>query len=1534
MAWFGDGLPSLSNLKGQLTNFTKEVLSEGIVEEIDERSKALKEANQKCIELQEILNSKDAEISLLRRQNCELQKAVVELNAKPKESNDNNQDDEGEVFFWDPPSAKNRNSKNQNHVRQLQEQLVQATMKIRDLEAEVKRIQKVNNSSLKDELTDGHQKAEFLRAKQDMVNRIIQMEEKSREAERNTKRMQSDETALINDFRTVLSKLNSLEKLDLVRGALKALETENEKYSEANKQEKSDFDEKFKRPSTVTHESVPLKPNFSVNSENHVRHDGFIEASSNREMELYKKIEELQEENKRLFTSVEELDQQHEESIEKLLSLKEEVEKKHQCLQNAYEQLYVDYNQAQDKVVQLEGKLKESSTSMRTETVPCFVQTNSLEYVDKCIQTRNDRERTEESEGTIEARDKRIDLSELTKRVKDILKSSFVEIEPDESIFETLAKEYIDVKWKKDVVEKWVSELNRELKGIVEMKDDLQMECNIKQTHIDTLLQEIEDLKLNLPPIPEANEERVVSLESEIESLNEEVKHLQAENSVLRKKNSLRKKNAVIRGVGPNETRLKSQGGAATASQARKQGKLENIPEDIEDTFNTMESLNRKLNVTLDENDELRRKIDLLEGTEKEMREQLRMSLDRCKDLDENIELIEELKRDLENTRRELRTCTSNGRQLENTLAEIRGEKDEIQKENEELSRRNEQLEMEISQWRESNSEAGGNDTLRDLQERLNRTDREKDDLEYDILNMRKELDEAFNRIDGKEDCIVRLSQENESLTKEKNSLLEQLTAIQDDSNDKIDLVSTEKSLLEQEMSELKERATSKEKMLSEIREELREAEERYAKLESDYFSMNKTAEKFQLENENLQNEIKKHEELKNNEFEINKLTEKLSSMQSDHAQLMNEVETLRLRERELAKLQENFATVTEESKTLKSEYEAIRDNYKKLEYDVACLQEEKKELLNRINENAYDNEKQQIAACLEEERRQNDALKNENSKLIAEITDVRKKMQDTIEGYKESIDMGKQTIESLSHLIKEKDEEINDLKNALHLAKNSEETSDHFSTVKNERDELVKLVTVKHNESLQYHGEIQRLTQLLNEQTSQIQSLLAEKDIHLSDLKEKDAQLLWTNNELQAVQQRLRNAEDSSNGAATCGIVEHSKQTSEIEILSEKCNALEAALIQEQSNNRMLQNQLGESQSKEANAAKELERLRSHLVEMESNYTEDALLAEEGRKELEAKLQQAEEKLKTSSNAYTSANIRANQQVETLQQQMVLIVQQRDDIQNKLSVAEDKILSQTASLTNLQIVLEQFQQDKEKDIIAATERIQSKLNESYKKREELTNDVTNLKEQLAEAKECLQAASRLSEQLDKKTERIEQLSQEVDRLTNLVNTADQRIEEAKQSGEGKVDKTLIKNLLLGYLSSSAADKSSVLRVFSTILDFNETEKDKAGLNNTIGQNSWFSRLNSGSTVPNKNQEASLSAAFIRFLENESKPKPQLPALPIQTPPLPRPGHSRQHSTSSTQSTSLLSNVNLPTFPDFIPARNTGSILKEVLKDS
>ncbi|CAK9826433.1 Thyroid receptor-interacting protein 11 [Anthophora retusa] len=1426
--------------------------------------------------------------------------------------NNSNQDDD---------LSKSRNSKNQNQVPQLQEQLAQATMRIQDLEAELKRVRKVSNASLKDELTDGHQTAELMSAKQNMVNRIIQMEEKSHETERNAIHMQSDETMLIDDFRTVLSKLNSIEKLDLVRGALKALETENEKHTEANKYENSDFNEKFKRPSAIDHQSIALKPNLDVNTENHKQHDGFIEASSNRESELCKKVKELEEENKRLFASIEMLDQQHEESIEKLLSLKEELEKKHQCLQNAYEQLYVDYNQAQDKVVELEGKLTESNTRIQTETVSCSVQTASLESVqDKHVQTDDPEVPEERNVDSV--------VDELTRKVKDILENSIVEPESDESIFEAVARQFVDMKRKKDGLEKEMTELTNELQEIVKVKENLQIECNMEQAIVDSLLQEIQDLKLNLSSIPEANEERVASLESETESLHDEVKRLETENA------ALRKENALLQGVDLNETRLEIQSLPGITPQCKKPTRLEDIPEDVEDTTdnNTVENLNRRLHASLDENNELRKKLDLLENTEKETQEQLRMSLERCKGLDENIEFIEELKLDLENVRRELKTSTSNAKQLENSLTLLQDTKNEMQKENEELSLKNEQLESEISKWRESNIETNDNDVLKELQEQLNAATREKHFLEHDTCNMRKELDDALNQIDLNESYIAKLSQENKNLTKEKSSLLEQLAAIQDESNDKIDLINMEKSLLEQEQTELKEKVASNEKELNEIKKQFSESEERYTKLVDEFLSLNEKVEELQLENENLQNEIKKHKELKC-DLEISMLTEKLNSMQNVSVQLSNEVEQLRTKEREFMKLQENFANVTEEARTLRNEYETVQDNCKKLKRDVMCLQTEKKQLLSRLNESECDNEKQQILALLEQKTRENDALKVDSSKLHAEIDELRRKLQDIIDNKTESDGMAKETMQNRFLLDKEKDETTGDLNNTLKLAKYDAKVLEHIATIKNERDELIKLVTIKHNESLQYHAEIQKLSRLLKDQTSEIQNLLVEEDADRCELKEKHTQLLRTEQELQAVHQHLKKIEKSKS-KNTCEIGEYSTQMSESSMLKEKCNALEAALIQEQSNNRMLQNQLNESQSKETNAAKELERLRTHLVEIESSYTEEALIAEETRKELEAKLQQAEEKMKSNSIAYTSANIRSNQQVETLQQQMTLIVQQRDDIQNKLSAAEDKILSQTASLSNLQIVLEQFQRDKEKDIIAATERIHSKLTESYKRQEELTIDVINLKEQLTEAKECLQAASRLSEQLDKKTERIEQLSQEVDRLTNLVNTADRRIEEAKQNGEEKVDKTLVKNLLLGFLSSSTADKPSVLRVLSTVLDFNETEKDKAGLNSVAVQNSWFSRLSGVSTVPNKDHEASLSAAFVRFLENESKPKPQLPALPIQTSSLQRPGHSRQHSTSSTQSTLLLSNVNLPTFPDFVPPRNTGSILKEVLRDS
>ncbi|KYM76468.1 Thyroid receptor-interacting protein 11 [Atta colombica] len=1453
MAWFGDSLSSISSLKGHITNLTREVLSDGIVDEIDERSKELKEANEKCIQLQDLLTTKDAEISLLRRQNCELQRAVIEINAKSKESRDANHTDEAEGIFWEPSCVDNRNARNQNHVRQLQEQLAQATVKVRELECELKHVQKVN-ASFKDDISDGHQKAEVVRAKQDMLNRIIQMEEKTREAERNAKHVQLDEASLINDFRSVISKLNSCEKFDLISGALKALQIENEVQKEAIEKikdhEKSNQD--FEKVDVFEYNSLALKHASSQQGKSH----DTTEELFNKEEILQKRIEELQNENKDLLNVMEKLDEEYTQSIENLLSVKEESNKKHRSLQNEYEQLSVDYNEAKKKIIELRNDLLKRDENTCTETIHQFIQTDNVDKLDKHVQITVS---SQEADIVSESR-----LNDITEKIKIILKNCTINnTEPGESIFETIAKQYVDAKWKLDVLERKITEVTRDLKETEEMKDGLQMECEELQSHIDSLLLEknmrmksCQGLDLNLPSIPETSEERVASLEMDIESLREEVKRLLTENKTIQERNSI-----LMLAVQSNEVPLTNN-------------------DDVQGI------INRKLYILKEENKEFP------------------IVLGECKNSNAGITSIVQLTLDHENVKGELKL--SETKSLETNLASLQDTINKLTEENKDLLRKNKHLDMQLHDKalyeRDLQEETGY--LLEDLQKRLNKSKCEKLDLENNILHKEEQLSAIQIQVDMRQSEIVKLYQDNDRLIKENTSLSEQLTATHDESLDKIELLNTEMSLLQQEHEDLKQEILIYKKELPVLKETLYEAQQQYTKLENEYYAFKLQSEQFQLYKKNIQNQ---EIELGNESSLKESFAEELNLLRNRCKLLEQEIEMLRIKETQ--ELKKNTAEIssTNIDKTNKEEKLSSEDNLIGVENAITGVNTGNQDLITR-DTNITSNEQQMFKSIVDEEKQEKDIIKVHNENLIDEINDLRSKLQTAFENNKEAAEMAKQTIiQDLSYIIRKKDQEINILQAEITHAKNIiAQSSNDLAVIRNQKSEMEQLVSIKHNENLQYQNEIQKLIQRVNEQAIHIQELIFEQTAN--EMRNK------TNVEIQQ-----GDGVDSSHGI-------------EIRALNKKCDALEAALMQEQSNTRILQNQLIEIQNKEATSAKELERLRTHLVEMESSYTEEALIAENNRQELEARLLQAEEKVKSSSTAFTSANIRANQQVETLQQQIALITQQRDQIQAKLSAAEDNIQLQSASLTNLQIVLEQFQQDKERDVMAATERLRSRLAESYEKQDKLVDDASNLQQQLREARECLKAASRLSEQLEKKDEQIERFNEEVIRLTASLNFADQKVKEAMEHDERKVDKVLIKNLLLGYLASTTSDKSSILRVFANVLDFTEPEKDKTGLNNVTAHSSRQANKNSDASL--KDQEASLSTAFVRFLESESKPKPQLPALPIINSPSSRPGYNKQQSSSSSSSTLLLSNVALPTFPDFIPARNTGSILKEVLKDS
>lgn len=123
-----------------------------------------------------------------------------------------------------------------------------------------------------------------------------------------------DEASLINDFRSVISKLNSREKFDLVSGALKALQIESEKVKDHEKS-----NEQLEKVDGIEYNTLTLRHHLdNISMQQNKPSDTTEEVSINkREIILQQRIEELQNENKDLSDAMEKLDQEHTQSIGK-----------------------------------------------------------------------------------------------------------------------------------------------------------------------------------------------------------------------------------------------------------------------------------------------------------------------------------------------------------------------------------------------------------------------------------------------------------------------------------------------------------------------------------------------------------------------------------------------------------------------------------------------------------------------------------------------------------------------------------------------------------------------------------------------------------------------------------------------------------------------------------------------------------------------------------------------------------------------------------------------------------------------------------------------------------------------------------------------------------------------------------------------------------------------------------------------------------------------------------------------------------------
>jgi hypothetical protein len=232
-----------------------------------------------------------------------------------------------------------------------------------------------------------------------------------------------------------------------------------------------------------------------------------------------------------------------------------------------------------------------------------------------------------------------------------------------------------------------------------------------------------------------------------------------------------------------------------------------------------------------------------------------------------------------------------------------------------------------------------------------------------------------------------------------------------------------------------------------------------------------------------------------------------------------------------------------------------------------------------------------------------------------------------------------------------------------------------------------------------------------------------------------------------------------------------------------------------------------------------------------------------------------------------------------------------------------------------------------------------------------------------------------LSEQLEKKTQAIAMLKHEVKLREDLLKKAQTELKEANSNNTVKVDRYLVKNLVVGYVNADEGKRQEILKIVATVLDFNQEEREKTGLD---GQpSSWLGsffaspaqqqrphhrRTNSTDVHKATGLDLTLAQAFVAFLQTESTPKTpvKLPlkgdhemATPILTSQntsgrstptsiMPTLGVVNPHfaSNSSERSASaspvffgVATHTQPPALPTFSVGRSSSSILQQVLHE-
>eukprot|EP00794_Sanderia_malayensis_P020327 gene20327-22326_t len=561
-------------------------------------------------------------------------------------------------------------------------------------------------------------------------------------------------------------------------------------------------------------------------------------------------------------------------------------------------------------------------------------------------------------------------------------------------------------------------------------------------------------------------------------------------------------------------------------------------------------------------------------------------------------------------------------------------------------------------------------------------------------------------------------------------------------------------------------------------------------------------------------------------------------------------------------------------------DYERTIQEYKQrhdvLSADNAKLSKDYDELKQKLE--LVESEKSNIRIGVDKEIREKDNYikgceghVEELKKRVAEVTqNIEKERIRAAQNYESGTGLlAKEWHEKVS----QKDEEIKSLKEKIELLETYKERLEHVgqSTV-NKTVSQIDVLTSENRKLRTFYEEKKNEMSVLQSDIHRLKNYAAASEAALSKMQTDNMYMIEEGQKKDADLEELK----KSKSLAAQRIQEFE---TEVHRLTVKCREVEAK------------------------AAKEMERFRNHLIAIEEGYTNEAVVSRDKEAQLEQQVRELQSLLQKRQSEYQHNSNQSSFQIQNLQQELMAVASQRDNAHMRLSEAEERARQNETALINLQMALEQFQKEKDSQHEMLAEQSKKKLFAAEKEIEDMRRREFSFHARIQEANLAVQGVANLSGQVKAKDDQIELLQTQVANLENDAHAKSEVINKLKSSSEGKIEKPLMKNLLIGYFHTPESKRADVIRVIGNLVGFSHDEIAEVGNGAPPSQRTWVSSLipfgggnkpvaktHTERRIPLLSQ--SFSEMFVSFLEEESdaatkSTRPtanQLTSLLMQTP--------------------------------------------------